>query len=191
MSIHQHLDFVFKQYCPVCQSVHDGRNQISIYICSGTFDSALNETKVKQNYFSMVLMAISFLWCSFAAVKITRYKRSIQGIAISFTNYRDAKTKLALMLKETFQMSLVNIAMLAFGFFTLLVSVTIPAYLSTLDPTSFNISPNYQLYHFSNHGFILLTYAVCTFIYYSGNEALRQVVFREIKDELIELNGRV
>ena len=167
-----------------------GRNQINVYICLGSFETSLAKAKVKPNYVLAAILTLSLLWYSFASVRIFRYKRSIKNVTLTLTNYQDTKTKLALMVKDTFKLSLVNLAMLAFGFLNLFVSVAIPAYLSTLEPASFNQSPIYQLYHFSNHGFMLLTYATSIFIYYYRNLALRQAVLREIRDQLVDLREK-
>jgi hypothetical protein len=49
-----------------------GRDLISIYICSGSFDRSLIGTPVKINLFSHSVFIISAIWCIFAAVKIYR-----------------------------------------------------------------------------------------------------------------------
>ncbi len=92
------------------------------------------------------------------------------------------KTKLALMLNETLNKSLANLVTITLGFFNIPLSVTIPTYLSFLEPASFNEGPNYQLFQFSGHSFILVVFVSSAVIDYYRNSVMRVTVLRELED---------
>ncbi len=68
------------------------------------------------------------------------------------------------------------------GFSTMLLTIGLPVYLSQLEPASFNQTPYYQLYQFSEHGLLLVIFVFNLSIFYFKNPAMRINIFRELKD---------
>jgi hypothetical protein len=168
-----------------------GRNVPKFYICTGRFDNSLINEKVKINYVLNFYLILALIWYFFAAFKIHKYKKHIEGITTVSVVVQDSKTKLALLLKDTFNASLVNLAMIAATFLLLSVFLIIRAYFSSLDPTSFNQSLFIHMYLFHDHGAIVLTLVCVVIIYYSRNSVMRQTIFREMKDDFLELRERL
>jgi hypothetical protein len=164
-----------------------GRNHINFYFCSGTFDISLANEKVKQNYAFIGYLTLAVIWYFYAAVKIHRYQQNIIGVPVVCDSIQDSQTAISLLLKETFKNSLVNVAMIAVLLSILLLYAAIRAYLNTLDLELLNRSPNYQLFQFTDHGFTVVNYVCVIIIYYFRNSVMRQTIFREIKDNWLEV----
>jgi hypothetical protein len=167
-----------------------GRHPIKFYICCGKFDNLLSSENAKINYALICYLSLAVIWYTFAAIRISQFKKYINGItAVSF-EVQDTKTTLALLLKDTFNVSLVSIAMVASLLFILALNIALKAYLNTLEPASFNNSPNHQLHLFADHGVLVISYICVVLIYYSRNSVMRQTIFREMKDNWLELKER-
>lgn len=98
-----------------------GRSEMKFYICSGRFDNSLTNEKVKINYTLTCYISVAVIWYLFAAFKISKYKKHIKGITTVFVVVQDSQTKLALLLKDTFHASLVNLAIIAATFSNIFV----------------------------------------------------------------------
>ena len=167
-----------------------GRHDIKFYICCGKFDGHLASENAKLNYTQICYLSLVAIWYTFAAIRISKFKKYIKSItAVSF-EVQDTKTTLALLLKDTFKVSLVNIAMVAILLFIVALNIALRAYVNTLEPATFNESPNYQLYLFTDHGFLVINYICIVLIYYSRNSMMRQTIFREMQDNWLEIKER-
>jgi hypothetical protein len=164
-----------------------GRSKIKLYICSGKFDNSLANEKVKQNYFLFGYLSLAIIWYCFAALKIHKYKDKIKKMTVVSVVIQDSQTTKALRLKDTFKVSLVNVAMIATLFLILVLNVVIVEYFNRLEPSSFNQSPNYQLHLCLDHGFLAINYVCTIVIYYSRNSVMRETIFREMKDDWLSL----
>ena len=164
---------------------------MKFYICSGRFDNSLTSEKVKINYTLTCYISVAVIWYLFAAFKISKYKEHIKGITTVFVVAQDSQTKLALLLKDTFHASLVNLAIIAATFSIFLLNIIIKAYFSTLEPASFHDQLHIQMYLFAGHGLIVLSYICVVVIYYSRNSVMRETIFREIKDDFLQLRERL
>jgi hypothetical protein len=168
-----------------------GRSEIKFYICTGTFDSSLNNEKIKVHRVLICYITLATLWYFFAAFKISKYKKYIKSITTVSIIVQDSKTKLALLLKDTFHASLVNLVIIAVTFLMMSVFFIIRAYLSAQEPTSFNQSLFVHMHLFHDHGLIVLSYVCVVVIYYSRNSVMRETIFREMKDDFLELRERL
>ena len=176
------------------QFVHQflpGRNQLNFYICSGSFDKSLAETKIKMNYFFVAYLAIGLLWIIFAAFRISNFKRNFRPSSAGPASGQNTRTNVAVMLKETLNVSLVNLAMVGIGISLLILILAVPSHLSTLEPTSFNQSPNFEIYHFSQHGFLLCVTILGVSMFYLRNPKARQSVGRKVVDDFEGLKARL
>lgn len=164
-----------------------GRRQIKFYICSGKFANSLANEIVKQNYLLFGYLSIAIIWFCFAALKIYKYKQKIKKITVVSVVIQDSQTSKALKLKDTFKVSLVNVAMIATLFLILVFDVAIVEYFNILEASSFNQSPNYQVQLFLDHGFLAINYVCIIVIYYARNSVMRETIFREMKDNWLAL----
>jgi hypothetical protein len=167
-----------------------GRNQITFYICSGTFNYSLVKENIKQNYALMCYLSLAIIWYVFAAVKIFKYKQTIQNETAVPLMANNRPNIPLMLLKDMFKLSLVNLVSIAVGFSALALSIAVPVYISTLEPASFNKSPNFELYHFTDHGFIASIYVCIIAIFYPRNVVMRQTIFREMKDDWLKLKEK-
>ena len=179
-----------------CQFVYQflpGRNQINIYICSGSFDKALIGTPVKINQFARGVFVASVAWFIFATFKIyrKRNKTDIQTISLSVQVQQDHHRDFSAALKDIFKNSLVNTFMTAMGFVWFVPALAIPAYISSLDPEQFNSSPAAELYQFTEHGLILFGMTNFIAMCYRRNKTMRTTILREMRDDLEELKERM
>jgi hypothetical protein len=160
-----------------------GRDQLNIYVCSGHLNLSANDSSVKVNYFSRFYLICAIAWYIFAAVRIRRFKKKnyVQSISL---NMSQQEHTLAQKLGTIFKMSLANFAIIGFALVLIAVSIAVPAYLSNLDPRLINQAPNYQLFHFSDHGLILVSMFSFTLFFYVKNGTMRKTVLREIRDNL-------
>ena len=159
-----------------------GRNLTTIYVCTGYFDRSLLHLPVKVNQFTQIFMIVLIILVVIAFTKINLYKRknrveTISPNAVSSWTYPSN-------VKQMLNTSLVNLATIAFALILIVPSVTVPLYLSFNDPELLNLSPNYQIYHFSDHGLILISMISRLAIHYVRNQVMRKTIFREIKDDL-------
>jgi hypothetical protein len=168
-----------------------GRSGIKFYICTGRFDNSLTTEKVKVNYVLICYLTLAVIWYFFAAFKISKYRKYIKSITTVSILIQDSKTKLALLLKDTFHASMVNLVIIASTFLIIWLNIIIRTYFSTIAPASFNESVHFQLYHFLDHGSIVLTNVCVVVIYYSRNSVMRQTILREIKDDFLQLRERL
>jgi hypothetical protein len=136
-------------------------------------------------------MTLATIWYFFAAFKISKYKKHMKGITTVSVIVQDSKTKLALLLKDTFHASLVNLVMIAATFLMMSVFFIIRAYLSAQEPASFNQSMFVHMHLFHDHGLIVLSYVCVVVIYYSRNSVMRETILREMKDDFLELRERL
>jgi hypothetical protein len=164
-----------------------GRHPIKFYICCGKFDNLLSSENAKINYAQICYLSLAVIWYMFAAIRISQFKKYINGITAVPVEVQDTKTTLALLLKDTFNVSLVNIAMVAVLLSIVALNIALKAYLNTLEPASFNNSPNHQLHLFTDHSVLVISYICVVLIYYSRNSLMRQTIFREMKDTWLEV----
>jgi hypothetical protein len=167
-----------------------GRRLMQFYICTGKFNNSLSNEKITINYVLISYIGVAVIWYLFAALKISKYKKYLKSITPVIAVVQDSQTKLAL-LKDTFQASLVNLAVIGKTFLIFFLNIIMKAFFSLLDPSSFHEQLHTWLYFFSNHGLIVLSYICAVVIYYSRNSVMCQTILREIKDDFLQLRERL
>lgn len=184
---------IFSFMCQFVTQFLPGRDPINIHLCSGSLDKALIDTPVKVDHFSLYMFIVCIAWFIFAAYKIYRYKKetTVQTISLTVHAQQDHYLDLSAALKEIFKNSLVNISVIAMIFTCFVPSLTIPAYLNNLNPEQLNSSPMYQLYHFTEHGVILLLTTSGIIFYYRRNPKMQKTIMAEMRDDFMNWKDRI
>ena len=170
-----------------------GRNPINIYLCSGSLEKSLIETPAKVNHFTRYAFIVCIAWFIFAAYKIQRYKKEnhVHTISLSIHVQQDHHLDLSAALKDIFKNALVNISMMSMIFTCFIPALIIPAYLNNFSPEQFNSCPVYQLYHFMQHGMILLMTTSVIIIYYLSNPKMQKTIIAEMRDDCLNWKDQI
>jgi hypothetical protein len=168
-----------------------GRDLIIIYACSGSFDRALISMPAKINLLQSYFFIISIIWFIFAAARIYHYKLKaaiqINPVHIQIDHHLDH----AGAIKDILKNLLVNLVLIACLFLMLLPFYVMSDYLNSIDPELLNSSPGAAaLYHFKDHGYVVLFSISFVIIFYGRNATMRKTIFREIKDDFMTFKER-
>ena len=184
---------IFSFLCQFVFQFLPGRDPINIYLCSGSLEKVLIEIPAKVNHFTRYAFIVCVAWFIFAAYKIHRYKKEnhIHTISLSIHVQQDHHLDLSAALKDIFKNALVNISMISMIFTFILPALIIPVYLNNLNPEQFNDSPMYQLYHFTDHGMILLVTTSLIIVYYHSNPKMQKTIIAEMRDDCLNWKDQI
>jgi hypothetical protein len=156
---------------------------LNVHICIGYVYLTAKKPSIQLIFLAQVYVAGFVLFFIFSAVRIRNFKKKNYVLSISLTT-SNQEARFHQKLKNVFNLSFSNMMTVGYTFIMLLPSFIIPFYFNKKEPEQLNHWPYYQLYQFSYHGLVLLTFFSITLRFYLTNRDMRTALSREICDRL-------